>query len=54
MSAQTREDRGEPVDGAAVSRPVVIKVTEHGPLRVKRPATVVDADGRRTWTSKDQ
>jgi CDGSH-type Zn-finger protein len=26
-------------------RPVVIKVTEHGPLRVKGPATVIDADG---------
>lgn len=27
------------------SRPVVIKTTEHGPLRVKGPVTLVDADG---------
>ncbi len=29
----------------AEPRPVVIKATEHGPLRVKGPATLVDADG---------
>jgi CDGSH iron-sulfur domain-containing protein 3 len=33
-----------PAAGAA-GRPVIIKTTEHGPLRVKGPAILVDADG---------
>jgi CDGSH-type Zn-finger protein len=32
---------------AAEPKPVVIKATEDGPLRVKGPATLVDADGTR-------
>lgn len=32
---------------ATAAKPVVIKATEHGPLRVKGPATLVDADGTR-------
>ena len=28
-------------------RPVVIRTTQHGPLRVKGPATLEDADGTR-------
>jgi CDGSH-type Zn-finger protein len=31
--------------GGERARPVVIKTTEHGPLRVKGPFTLVDADG---------
>jgi CDGSH-type Zn-finger protein len=35
----------DPDLGGAQTRPVVIKTTEHGPLRVKGPFTLVDADG---------
>ena len=39
------------VDGPR-TRPVVIKATEHGPLRVKGPFTLVDADGTPYITRK--